>query len=202
MRCKVFEISFGWSGTKSLAKAIRLLDNSLVIRHSLTFVGTRHSEWKKDAIRKVVVGSCQFDVYNHCDVAIQFPFVHWKKLAIKYPDSRFIFPIRDTEEWIAKAQKRFRKRKVNKILKRPMSFGRICELICFGVFIARDETLRERFELHKREVLSFFEGTNRLLVLDILRESDEDTWRKLSGFFGKETPKTPFPCVRHNRWWI
>lgn len=208
MRCKLFEIGYSWSGTKSLAKAIHILSKGkLEIRHGLKYIGRteERSKWKKDALCKTLVGSCEFDVYNHYDVALDFPSIHWKQLAKKYPDARFILSLRDISEWTAKKKRRSNKgrinRKIRKILEQPITYGELSTLIRLGSFFHRDSScLEEKLEAHQKEVVDYFKKTDRLLVLDILRDPDEVTWKKLADFMGVESPSIPFPCVRHNQW--
>ena len=110
----------------------------------------------------------------------------YKYLDKKYPNSKFIFSVREIDGWLKSCEKFFY----------PGRFDSKPELMQ----LHRDlynatEYDREKFEnaynAHMSEVFSYFKGReNDLLVIDVCAG---EGWNELCGFLKKPVPKDVFP---------
>jgi hypothetical protein len=105
----------------------------------------------------------------------------YKELDIKYPHSKFILTLRDSETWIKSQVKHFGRKKTPM---RKWIYGVGCPESNEKIYITR-------FENHNEEVKSYFKDRPQdLLILDLTKG---DGWKKLCPFLGAEIPNISFP---------
>jgi len=105
----------------------------------------------------------------------------YKELDKKFPGSKFILLLRDSQSWIKSQVRHFG---VKETPMRKWIYGVGCPK-------GNEEIYVKRFDDHNREVLAYFKDRpNELLVLDL---PNGDGWEKLCPFLGKDVPRGPFP---------
>lgn len=88
-------------------------------------------------------------------------YLAYKTIAESEPDAKFILTTRDKEKW-KKSVAHF-----------------------------TDKNEYPDVKEYEKEVIEYFKGTNRLLVLDF--SSEKWPWKKISPFLNEKTPDEPFP---------
>jgi len=105
----------------------------------------------------------------------------YKELDQKYPNSKFIFTVRDEQKWLKSATKHF---KATYSPMREWLYGQ-------GVLIGNEELFLNRYRQHNNEVLAYFkERPNDLLVLNL---DQGFGWKEIGLFLNKPIPKKKFP---------
>jgi len=115
----------------------------------------------------------------------------FKELDQAYPNSKFILTLRDEDAWLHSASKHF---KDTYIPLHEWLYGR-------GVLQGNEKRYLERYKQHYKEVLSYFEDRDDLLIMDF---SQGDGWPKLCAFLNEPTPNKSFPHAnkgKHNYDW-
>jgi hypothetical protein len=99
----------------------------------------------------------------------------------KYPNSKFILTIRDTERWLTSVVKHFGKKET---YMRKWIYGRGCPL-------GNEQIYKKRYETHNKEVKEYFKSRPQdLLILDLSKGS---AWNELCTFLGCSKLTEPFP---------
>jgi hypothetical protein len=105
----------------------------------------------------------------------------FKRLDERYPNSKFILTVRDSEPWLRSQIKDFGRAETPM---RKWIYGA-------GAPLGNEARYVARYEAHNAEVLEYFKDRSRdLLVMDLTKG---DGWPKLCAFLGAEIPNTPFP---------
>jgi hypothetical protein len=134
-----------------------------------------------ETIEKYVYDTA-FDIVDRFDAVQDTPWpILYKELDQRYPGSKFILTIRDTDKWFNSVIKHFKGHKI------PMHQW------IYGVPKAKGykNAYIKRYEAHNRDVIEYFKDRpNDLLVMDITKG---DGWEKLCPFLGKEIPPVSFP---------
>jgi hypothetical protein len=170
---KVFGIGLAKTGTTSLCAALRILGYS-----AIDFpIGLRGVE--------------------HHDAATDIPIADsFELLDRRYPRSKFIYTVRQRDDWIRSCDTHW-VRFINCGREtRPEAVELIKRL--YGT-IDFDATLfREAYDRHESRVLSYFSSrSDDLLVIDVC--AGESGWKSLCTFLGKEMPNVPFPHVNKTK---
>jgi len=162
---KIFGIGLSRTGTSSLASAMKVLG------FSSTHFPRSYSEIEKH------------EFCNDTSVACCFEF-----LDKTFPNSKFIYTVRDLNSWIESCKYFFPARKVLE----GRGDGIFWPMIGTYRAIWFDESLfKEAYRVHDERVRSYFAERERdLLVFNV---SDGDGWGKLCRFLGKEEPTFKFP---------
>ena len=161
---KVFGVGLSRTGTLSLTNAMSILGYK-----SCHFPDTL------DKVRK-------FDCLTDTPVAAFF-----RKLDRDYPNSKFILTLRDVPSWLdscealwAAHQKDFE------------GFVNEIHLKLYGRLDFDRNSFTKSYYLHMLDVISYFEGREDLLLMDICKG---DGWEVLCPFLGKQVPTVNFPHV-------
>ncbi|MBV1921598.1 MAG: hypothetical protein KUG73_13045 [Pseudomonadales bacterium] len=171
MKSKVFCIGFHKTGTSSLAVAL----------DSLGYRVTGPNGVRDPDIATNVL-PLAYDLVEEYDAFQDNPWpIIYKELDIKYPNSKFILILRDTESWIKSQIRHFGTQETPM---RKWIYGAGCP-------IGNEEVYIKRFEDHNRDVQRYFANRpHDLLVMDL---SSGDGWGKLCPFLGADIPKIEFP---------
>lgn len=123
-----------------------------------------------------------------CDAATDAPVADiFEQLDIRFPGSKFIYTVREREQWLRSCEKYYSIRQ-----RQPDDIA----LELRRKFYGQAEFDRERFaagyDRHHERVLSYFaDRPGDLLILDICGE--DAGWPLLCRFLEKSVPDTPFP---------
>lgn len=173
MQRKVFCIGFHKTGTTSLAVALRTLGyrvtgpNGVLDPDIATHVYSMANSLVRD-----------YDAFQDNP----WPIIY-REMDKKYPNSKFILTVRNSNSWIQSQVKHFGR------LETPMRKW------IYGVGFPKgnEEIYIQRYENHNLEVMNYFKDRpDDLLVLEL---AEENHWEKLCSFLGVEIPKEPFPHV-------
>ena len=175
-RTKVFGIGWAKTGTTTLGSCLDIL-------------GYRHQGQDLDLVYDVEAGNLEriFSVVDRFDAFEDWPWILlYKELDRRYPDSKFILTIRDTDKWWRSYRNHVTTRGA-----RP-DIGRIRRIIYgFEDGLQHKQAYVDRYERHNAEVLRYFaQRPNDLLVMDWEKG---DGWPLLCRFLGKAIPKEPLP---------
>jgi lysyl-tRNA synthetase class I len=123
-----------------------------------------------------------FDLVEHFDAFQDNPWpIIYKELDEKYPNSKFILTVRDSESWLVSQVKHFGRKKTPM---RKWIYGVGCPKGNETIYI-------ERFKNHNKEVLEYFKNRPEdLLTMDLAKEGG---WEKLCIFLVKNIQTTTFP---------
>ncbi len=171
MKTKVFCVGFHKTGTTSLEVALGALGYRVTGPN-----GHLDPDIEKNVLTMAYELVEQYDAFQDNPWPILY-----KQLDAKYPGSKFILTLRDSESWIDSQVKFFGR------LETPM------RRLIYGVGSpeGNEAVYLERFESHNREVVEHFsDRPGDLLVMDF---SNGDGWEKLCPFLGQAVPITPFP---------
>ena len=173
MRSKVFCIGFHKTGTTSLAVALKQLGYRV----------TGPNGVNDPYIEKNVL-SMAYDLVEQFDAFQDNPWpIIYRELDTRYPGSKFILTLRDSESWIKSQVRHFGRRET---AMRKWIYG-------IGCPEGNEEIYIRRFKNHNREVLSHFR--NRPQDFLVMNLAKGDGWDKLCPFLGDRIPNVPFPHV-------
>jgi sulfotransferase family protein len=197
---KVFCIGAHKTGTTSMESA-------------LTMLGLRvcpaHVWWQNPALQtdfyRGEYGPV-FDVIERFDAFQDSPFNHsnfYEVLYRAYPDAKFIFTMRDTDNWVG-SRKRWRAILIEKFLTTDKQLEQAARLFLEQEYGQSDyrtideEADRSVYERRNRRVLDFFTDPARpLLTLDL--EQEDRPWQKLCAFLGLPVPDQRFPHANRTK---
>lgn len=112
--------------------------------------------------------------------------LNFRELDLKFPGSKFVYTVRDKEEWLDSIVPYFeRKRK----WQQSASQVDIRKKIYGSAFPSRNQA-NKAWNRHHADVLSWFGSSNRLLVIDIIAGESP---QKLAKFLRVKTDVTEFP---------
>ncbi len=114
----------------------------------------------------------------------------YKELDEYYPNSKFIFTNRSTENWVNSA-----------ILDTQSSINKYgcmhaTTRWAYGLdYIDRDMFV-ERYEQHQKGVLEYFKNRSDILVMGV---NEQRQWQKLCNFLALPAPKISFPYLNQHK---
>ncbi len=164
---KVFGIGLSKTGTTSLNDALSLLGiPSIHLPRSIEQVE-------------------EFDGATDIPIALAY-----KELDLKYPGSKFVLTIRESNSWLNSQQ--FHKERVVKILDEQISqWIQDLDTQCYGQWEYDPSVWLSTYKLHLQSVLEYFQGRESdLLILNICQG---EGWKELCTFLGCSIPNSPFP---------
>lgn len=168
---KVLGIGFQKTATTTLAVALYILGYNV----------TGYFGVNDENIEEHIYDTA-FEIADRFDAVQDTPWpLLYRELDERYPNSKFILTIRDTDRWINSVVKHFKGHEI------PLHQW------IYGVPAAKgyEDAYIKRYEGHNQEVLDYFKDRpDDLLVMDITKG---DGWEKLCPFLGKEIPPVPFP---------
>lgn len=170
---KIFGIGLSRTGTKSLANAFRLLGYKY-----LHYPKSRQELFSLNGI----LGACDIPV-------VRF----YKELDKHFPESKFIYTIRDKESWLISCENHFVHKKKNQTAKGWKSDNRIA---VYGAIDYTPEQWLKRYNEYDKEIKEYFKDRpNDLLIMDICAG---DGWEKLLPFINLDVkyPTFPFPDTK------
>ena len=171
MTAKVFCIGFHKTGTKSLAVALRRLGYRVTGPN-----GRNDPNIDKNVLAMAYRLVDQFDAFQDNP----WPIIY-RQLDVKYPGSRFILTLRDSDSWIRSQVRHFGRRETPM---RKWIYGVGCPEGNEDIYI-------KRFDDHNKEVQEYFrDRPGDLVILDLARG---DGWDRLCPFLGVDIPGIPFP---------
>jgi len=166
MTNKVFGIGLSRTGTSTLVNALRILGYKAI--HFPTTVQQFYD----------------YEAAADTTVTMQF-----KILDTHFPDSRFVYTVRDMDSWLASCEELWsRKKNVHDL---PPLFVEMRRKLYGGVTFDRAR-FTEGYHRHDADVRQFFSSRpDDLLIFDIC--GGKADWPALCDFLGKEVPALPFP---------
>jgi len=168
---KVFGIGFHKTGTKSLKKALEILDYKVTGPNNVQTIDSTQALY--ETIDKYL------PLYN----AFQdnpWPLAY-KYLDELYPNAKFILTIRDESSWIKSVVNYFHKKTT------PMRIY----IYGFGSPLGHEDVYLQRYNKHNADVIKYFKGReNKLIVVNF---SEQDSWKKICTFLNKSQPDIAFP---------
>lgn len=171
MTAKVFCIGFHKTGTTSLDKALQALGYRVTGPNGV-----------RDPDIASKVHAMAYELVEKYDAFQDNPWpILYRELDERYPGSKFILTLRDTQSWLNSQLKHFGQRET---AMRQWIYGVGCPQ-------GNEAVYTRRFDRHNREVLEHFRGRpDDLLVMNL---AQGDGWEKLCPFLGKPVPGMPFP---------
>jgi len=165
---KIFGIGLAKTGTTSLNDAFAIL--------GIASIGCPAS----------IASIRRFEAATDGIVADRF-----EELDQTFPNSRFIYTLRDPESWIA-SYTRYHGRKQS-----PMPGHEDMRNRLYGTSGVDKQTLLDAYGRHERHVYEYFrDRTDDLLVLNIC--GGQADWETLCAFLDKPVPGVPFPASNEN----
>jgi hypothetical protein len=187
---KIFVIGLPKTGTTSLHRAFETLG-----LRSFHWGGARayHAVLRaeREGGRLLARVGESYDAYSDVEtLSVRFDLAD-----LQYPGSRFIFTVRDIEDWVA-SNRRHAER--NQRSREDGTYN--------GANVEIDEARwRSHWATHVRRVDTWFRGRTDLLTLDIC---SGEGWEKLAPFLDRPVPPIPFPqenvdgiTSRASSWW-
>jgi hypothetical protein len=179
---KIFGIGLGKTGTWSLQKALDMLGYPGI--HCPMDVETITAVENKLDLTSVTLKAID-DVASATDVPIANLF---RQLDVGYPGSKFILTLRENmTDWLASCLLHYEVRH-NRSRKAKIINRMIYDCITFD-----EEKFAYAYVRHKREVLEYFRGRPKdLLLLDVLLP-DPMKWESLCQFLNEPIPAVRYP---------
>lgn len=171
MSAKIFCIGFHKTGTTSLSFALNTLGYRVTGPN-----GVDDPDISSNVLQMVD------DLVRRYDAFQDNPWpIAYKELDRKYPGSKFILTLRDSDAWIDSQVRHFGRQETPM---RKWIYGVGCPQ-------GNEEIYLEVFERHNMEVLDYFKDRpHDLLVMNLAKR---DGWEKLCPFLGVRIPDVEFP---------
>lgn len=163
---KIFGIGLSRTGTLSLAKALTSVGIEMV-----------HYPSNKVLFNLKVPGACDLPVV-----------INYKKLDKQYPNSKFIYTVRDKNEWLDSIENHFKRFDVAKKGKQQAD-NRIA---VYGQTDFHKEIFSKKYDKHDHDVRTYFKGREKdFLIINICAG---EGWDKLLSFVGiSKNKQNKFP---------
>ncbi|MEM0980742.1 MAG: sulfotransferase [Cyanobacteria bacterium P01_H01_bin.58] len=163
---KVFGIGLSKTGTTSLCQALAHLGYRTLHTHQL-------------------VDLTAYDAAADTPVALAFRDLDWR-----YPNSKFILTVRETEDWLISWENHDAKIQQANPQALPNHLKRMRRQ-AFGQWQFDRDVWRQAYQFHVDDVLSYFNGRDEdLLIFQLCNGED---WKQLCPFLGKSIPAEVFP---------
>lgn len=173
MKPKVFCVGFHKTGTKSLARALRVLDYRVTGPN-----WTNEPDIATTALARACAIVDAFDAFQDNPWPVLF-----RELDARYPGSKFILTIRPADRWLDSVRRYFAG---GSSPMREWIYGS-------GTPVGHESAYALRYARHNEDVRTHFrDRPDALLVLDI---EQEGAWAALCRFLGHAMPDVPFPRV-------
>lgn len=175
---KIFGIGLSKTGTTSLYAAL----------DQLGFKTGTFAHMAKLGLDDWFENNFQEDYIKDYEALTDLPLVgFYQSLNSRYPNSRFIYTIREKSGWLNSCEKQFTTAPKRK-------FGRKTNHFVYGSEKFDLEIFSAAYDKYSTEIPSFFsDKPSQFLILDLF---SGDGWEKLCGFLHKDIPDTPFPKVK------
>lgn len=161
---KFFGLGYPRTGTTSLARAMGILGYKWIDGASGAYEEIKKTDYAGDSIIPIL----------------------FMDLDKKWPNSKFIYLIRDVNSWLNSCERHFHKKYPTN------SKNMTSRRIMFGNPYFSREHFKKVYERHDKIVREYFKDRpNDLLIMKI-----SDGWEKLCPFVEKPIPNQPFPYKR------
>ena len=176
---KIFHIGFHKTGTSTYEEVYKKLGYSLFDR--LDFTGPFAEKLRLYKHERDIEYLTEI-IEAHDAFADNPWFWHiYQELDERYPDAKFVFTIRPTEDWFA-----------------SLNGGHVNmqEIVSQQLYEGRKPTLdnadyfKDVYETYNANVLKYFEGKDNFIQIDI---SQNPQWDEICSFLGKPIPDESFP---------
>ncbi len=182
---KIFCIGQNKTGTTTLTSALKHLNYRFCPEKIMYDNNSKYfSDYYEGKLSKLYDLVLKYDAFedrpwNHTDFYV--------KLNEKYPDSKFILTIRDSQKWVDSCL-RWNK----KIGQKNRWFYKTISQTCYGNddFLSDIPNMIEKYESRNNQIIEYFKGTDKLLILNF---EEGDGWEKICPFLQKPIPNIPFP---------
>ena len=173
----VFGVGLGRTGTTSLKDALQHLGYNCLHNSKKVSAAVKQD---RELSRPLL-----YDLVGEYNAFVDYPiWTLYQTLDEAYPNSKFIWTVRDLPSWLVSRKFMIEYRLV-RIRKGKMDVPSLTEY--------HEEDQRKIYLKHHAEVSRYFQGRERdLLVLDL---SKGQSWHKLCSFLEKSIPTIPFPHV-------
>lgn len=190
---KVFGIGYGKTGTTTLGECFKLLGSR------------RHTTYSHPLVKAFVAGRLN-KLFKVSDVTDTFEDMPWAlaypSLAMRYPKAQFVLTTRDPVRRFVSLVKHVERQTIldpSVIQVRSWMYGVDLPMKDHVQhLIANREAVIARTVAHDRAVVKFFEGADRLLVVDWEKG---DQWEVLCEFLHVAVPKVSFPHANRAPLW-
>lgn len=189
-KSKIFVIGSNKTGTTSLSKSLSILGFRVCPEYCYV-PDSKILKNFQDGLYKEL-----FDMVELYDAFEDRPWNHtdfYQILDKKYPNSKFILTIRDTDKWITSVKKWG-----NKIGLFNPEFYKIVSETCYGVdsYLENESIMKAKYNERNYEIINYFKEKNNLLIIDVEKG---DGWEKICPFLDCEIPVEPFPFLNKNK---
>ena len=116
--------------------------------------------------------------------------IRYERLATAYPRAKFVLTVRDRQSWLRSRD--------NQRRRRPGRFEEYSDVRKYLYGTTNPAPTQDpwgKYQAHVAAVRAFFEGSGRLLELNIC---EGEGWEKLCPFLGVEVPDIPFPWANRS----
>jgi hypothetical protein len=171
-RYKIFGIGLGKTGTNSLTEALNILG----------YRAKHYPDPEKMLTRNFT------ELLNTYDALTDSPVIPvYKELDKMYPNSKFIFTIRNEDDWIPSCKVQWAK---SGPYMRKGFYGQLRKEL-FGTVEFNEKRFRDKNRKHIEDVKKYFKDRpNDLLIMNIC---EGDGWEVLCKFLDKSVLNIPFP---------
>ena len=179
---KIFGIGLSKTGTTSLARALEMLgyrtiDNPGVVHYTPADLSSIDPELMEA---------------NEAFTDTPIPSFY-RELDVKYPDSKFILTVRDTDGWLKSCKKQFTRKLSDK---QNDAHNRLF-MDLYDITVFDEQKFRKGYENFVGGVYRYFaDRPQDLLTLNV---SSGDGWETLCPFLGKPVPDVQFPKANVTR---
>lgn len=180
---KVFCIGMSKTGTKSLSKALNMLE-----------INTLHWLPQTQVIEQLEACDLRLDVLKDSDGLTDVIGIRWfKELDRQYPGSKFLLTTREKEDWLSSIANFWPYDDPYK-LERAHYYYRVS---VFGCLDFHREHFWDVYQEHVRNVREYFvDRPQQLLEMDVCGGQG---WEMLCPFLQKNIPDEPFPHLHQRR---
>jgi len=126
--------------------------------------------------------------YALCDLPIALLF---RELDAAYQGSKFILTVRDEDEWVRSVSNHWSDKNPYRAQWDTDPFTHRVHRETYGRVKFDEQVMRERYRRHNAEVLEYFKGRPRDLL--VMNMSAGAGWYELCGFLRKPIPSGPYP---------
>jgi hypothetical protein len=185
---RIFGIGLHKTATTSLAAALEQLGFNTA--HWIS------AQWAKSVAEQIEAGAGRSVAVEQFYALADLPIgPYFRELDQAYPGSKLILTLRETAEWVASAERHWRKYFGTAWKTDPYS-NQLHRMI-YGRSDFDAETMRTRYDRHTREVLEHFrDRPGDLLVMDM---SAGAGWAELCGFLDLPRPAGEYPIWHTSR---
>ena len=181
MTSKVFGIGLHKTATSSLNEALKMM-------------GYDSWHWNSAHQAKAIwqqmnqLGFSRVVEEYHAITDLPTPLL-FRQLDKAYPNSKFILTLRPAAKWIESVKRHYRAdtNKYREIWDNDPFTHRVHQLL-YGTKEFNVDVMLQRYKKHTDEVIEYFNGSGRLLVLD-----GEHDFKRLGYFLKQPVPAKPYP---------